>query len=95
MNSPEAEKLEQEYEEQARRAHGAVEGGVRKKVEVLPTLDARGRMYDVGHGKEEDKTLPGNRKKKENVCYCSLVLTIQNSRLTHPIPVRNSRPKNG
>ncbi|KAF9485878.1 hypothetical protein BDN70DRAFT_463969 [Pholiota conissans] len=65
MNSPDAEKLEQEYEAEARKAHGMVEDGVRTKVEVLPTLDARGRMYDIGQGKEDDPTLPGNRKKKE------------------------------
>ncbi|KAF8967089.1 CwfJ C-terminus 1-domain-containing protein-like protein [Flammula alnicola] len=65
MNSPDAEKLEQEYEAEARKAHGAVEDGVRKKIEVLPTLDARGRMYDVGHGEKDDEPLPGNRKKKE------------------------------
>ena len=76
MDSPDAESLEREYEEAARRTHGTVEGGVRKKVEVLPTLDARGRMYDVGHGKEEDKHPPGNRKKKENVCYFPPVLMM-------------------
>jgi hypothetical protein len=95
MNSPDAELLEREYEEAARRAHGTVEGGIRKKVEVLPTLDARGRMYDVGHGKEEDKHLPGNRKKKENVCYFSPALAMQNIRLNHLIQVRDTRPENG
>ena len=94
MNSPDAEILEREYEEAARRTHGTVEGGVRKKVEVLPTLDARGRMYDVGHGKE-DKHLLGNRKKKENVCYFSPVLTMQDIRLNYRIEVRDTRPKNG
>lgn len=67
MDSPDAERLEREYEEEARKAHGAVQDGVRTKVEVLPTLDARGRMYDVGHGKEDEKDLPGNKKKKEKV----------------------------
>jgi hypothetical protein len=28
---------------------GGEEGGVRRKVEVLPTLDGQGRLYDVGH----------------------------------------------
>lgn len=43
-------------------------GVVRRKVEVLPTLDGRGRLYDVGHGKEDDRAQgPGNRKKKEKV----------------------------
>jgi hypothetical protein len=68
MGMPDAERLEQEYETEARKVHGAVEGGVRTKVEVLPTLDARGRMYDVGHGKDDGQIEAGNRKKKEKVC---------------------------
>ena len=61
--------LEKEYEEASRVANGLVEKGVRKKVEVLPTLDGRGRLYDVGKevGQEEDNAGPGNRKKKEKV----------------------------
>ncbi|KAH9480566.1 Pre-mRNA-splicing factor cwf19 [Psilocybe cubensis] len=55
MDSPDAARLEQEYEVEARKAQGTDDGGVKKKVEVLPTLDARGRMYDVGHGKEDDR----------------------------------------
>ncbi|OBZ68794.1 Pre-mRNA-splicing factor cwf19 [Grifola frondosa] len=43
------------------------EEGVRTRVEVLPTLDARGRLYDVGLGKDEPALPPGNRKKKEIV----------------------------
>lgn len=70
MGAPDAEKLEREYEEEAKKANGSEghESGVRKKTEVLPTLDGRGRLYDVGHGKEEEALLPGNRKKKEKVC---------------------------
>ncbi|KAH9969691.1 CwfJ C-terminus 1-domain-containing protein-like protein [Russula dissimulans] len=68
---PDAEKLEKEYEEEMRRANGIStdEDGVqtRTRVEVLPTLDGRGRLYDVGHGKDDGKVLPGNRKKKEKV----------------------------
>ncbi|KIO06009.1 hypothetical protein M404DRAFT_139792 [Pisolithus tinctorius Marx 270] len=66
MNAPNAEQLEREYEEELRRANGEPgEPVVRTKVEVLPTLDARGKLYDVGRG-ENDATLPpGNRKKKE------------------------------
>ena len=67
MGMPDAEKLEQEYEAEARKVHGTAEGGVRTKVEVLPTLDARGRMYDVGHGNDDGHIQAGNRKKKENV----------------------------
>ncbi|KAH9080441.1 CwfJ C-terminus 1-domain-containing protein-like protein [Lactarius deliciosus] len=68
---PDAEKLEKEYEEELQRASGinTDEDGVqvRTRVEVLPTLDVRGRLYDVGHGKDDDRALPGNRKKKEKV----------------------------
>ncbi|KAG1837591.1 CwfJ C-terminus 1-domain-containing protein-like protein [Suillus tomentosus] len=64
MNAPNAEKLEEEYEAEVRRANGE-EGGVRTHVEVLPTLDARGRMYDVGHGKDDAEKGPGNKRKKE------------------------------
>jgi hypothetical protein len=67
---PDAEKLEKEYEEEMRRANGIStdERGVetQTRVEVLPTLDARGKLYDVGQGKD-DKVLPGNKKKKEKV----------------------------
>ncbi|KAG8214741.1 CwfJ C-terminus 1-domain-containing protein-like protein [Butyriboletus roseoflavus] len=66
MNAPNAAELEEEYEEQLRKAHG--EPGqpiVRTRVEVLPTLDAHGRLYDVGHGRDDAGPLSGNRKKKE------------------------------
>ncbi|KAI6147355.1 CwfJ C-terminus 1-domain-containing protein-like protein [Pisolithus tinctorius] len=71
MNAPNAEQLEREYEEELRRANGEPgEPVVRTKVEVLPTLDARGKLYDVGRG-ENDATLPpGNRKKKEKEKSC-------------------------
>jgi hypothetical protein len=73
MGMPDAETLEREYDEAVRNSSGngslVADGGVRKKVEVLPTLDARGKLYDVGHGKDDEETLPGNRKKKEKVCH--------------------------
>ncbi|KAJ7164629.1 CwfJ C-terminus 1-domain-containing protein-like protein [Mycena crocata] len=66
MGAPDADELEREYEAESRKATGVdSEGGVRRKVEILPTLDGQGRLYDVGHGAEEEPTLPGNRKKKE------------------------------
>ncbi|EIM85864.1 uncharacterized protein STEHIDRAFT_147469 [Stereum hirsutum FP-91666 SS1] len=67
MNAPNAEALEKEYEEAARQANGVVadQDGVQTRVEVLPTLDARGRMYDVGSGKDDGPLLAGNRKKKD------------------------------
>jgi hypothetical protein len=67
---PDAEKLEKEYEEEMRRVTGisADEDGIqiRTRVEVLPTLDARGRLYDVGHGNDDEK-VPPRKKKKEKV----------------------------
>ncbi|TRM64016.1 CwfJ C-terminus 1-domain-containing protein-like protein [Schizophyllum amplum] len=58
MGSADAEALEREYDSESRKANGkdVAETGVRTKVEVLPTLDSRGRLYDLG---------TGNRKKKE------------------------------
>ncbi|KAG6845123.1 hypothetical protein H0H87_000550 [Tephrocybe sp. NHM501043] len=66
MGAPDAAKLEEEYEIESRKAIGMESGdsGVRTRTEVLPTLDGRGRLYDVGHGKEDDTRLPGNRRKK-------------------------------
>ncbi|KAF6757552.1 CwfJ C-terminus 1-domain-containing protein-like protein [Ephemerocybe angulata] len=67
LNKLQAKKLEKEYEAQSRRAQGVdTISGVRTKVEVLPTLDAQGRLYDVGRGgKDDEEAMPGNRRKKE------------------------------
>nr|GAT50631.1 complexed with Cdc5 protein cwf19 [Mycena chlorophos] len=65
MGAPHADALEREYEAESRKANGGDETGVRTRVEVLPTLDGHGRLYDVGHGAEDDRMLPGNRRKKE------------------------------
>lgn len=81
MNTPNAAQLEAEYEEQLRKSRG--EPGqpiVRTKVEVLPTLDAQGRLYDVGHGKDDAAPLPGNRKKKEKVAFSFTALDHPDSR---------------
>jgi len=70
MGALDAEALEREYEVESRKAGGGGGGdseGVRTRVEVLPTLDGQGRLYDVGHGKEDSPVLQGNRKKKEKV----------------------------
>lgn len=69
MTAPNAEKLEEEYEAEVRRAKGE-EGGVRTRVEVLPILNVTGQMYDVGHGKDDAEKGPGNRRKKEKVSFC-------------------------
>ena len=75
------EKLEKEYEEELQRASGinTDEDGVqtRTRVEVLPTLDVRGRLYDVGQGKDDDRLLPGNRKKKEKVRFITCLNAIR------------------
>ncbi|KAF9257518.1 hypothetical protein L218DRAFT_965294 [Marasmius fiardii PR-910] len=69
MGAPDADSLEREYEAACRRANDddGTEDNVRAAVEVLPTLDGRGRLYDVGHGKDDDTRRPGNRKKMEKV----------------------------
>lgn len=95
MGAADAETLEREYDEAVRNSNGTPsEGGVRKKVEVLPTLDAQGRLYDVGHGKVDEEVLPGNRKKKdEKVC----LLTESRKYLPtdlNPSSVGDSRSKN-
>jgi hypothetical protein len=46
--------------------------GNRVEVQVLPTLDGRGRLYDVGTGKEDDAPQkPGNRRKKPEKVGCN------------------------
>ncbi|KAG8982810.1 hypothetical protein FRB90_006539 [Tulasnella sp. 427] len=72
MGAGNAEELEREYEEERRRAEngGADEGESNVRVEMVPTIDARGRMYDIGGGAGSSKETvvgPGNRKKKEKV----------------------------
>jgi hypothetical protein len=49
-------------------------------VQVLPTLDGRGRLYDVGTGKQDEEALrPGNRRKKpEKVSFSVLASTRSN-----------------
>lgn len=65
MGGPEADALEKEYDAELRKS----QEGPRTvtKVEVLPTLDGHGRLYDVGNGQASETELPGNRKKKEKV----------------------------
>jgi hypothetical protein len=76
MSSPDAERLEKEYNIELARSRGITvssEGKKQVRVEVLPTIDARGQLYDVGKGKEDDEpSKPGNRKKKEKVCINTL-----------------------
>lgn len=66
MGSLDATALEKEYEEELKRANEGPRTVT--KVEVLPTLDGRGRLYDIGAGKGVDSPFPpGNRRKKEKV----------------------------
>jgi len=66
LGSPDAAALEKEYEEELRRTNEGPRTVT--KVEVLHTLDGRGRLYDVGTGKDGNAPLlPGNRRKKEKV----------------------------
>lgn len=75
MDQPDAEELERQYEAEVERAKGGHGGGNGSgddsgvRVEVLPTLDGHGRLYDVGTGKDDAARQPlaGNRKKKEHV----------------------------
>lgn len=76
MGQGDSEELEKQYQEELRRAQSgdADDDGVR--VEMVPTIDGRGRMYDIGTGKGEpsgpSKVMPGNRKKKEVVRFGDL-----------------------
>lgn len=74
-----ADALEAEYDIEMERARQATASGAPStgrrsggdgkevQVEMMPTLDGLGRLYDVGKGEAEEKVLPGNRKKKEKV----------------------------
>ena len=70
MGAPDAAELERQFEAERARASSGPSSVVQAdgtRVEVLPTLDARGRLYDVGSGKEDLTLLPGNRRKKDKV----------------------------
>jgi len=62
------------------------ESGRRVEVQVLPTLDGRGRLYDVGTGKQDGADLQaGNRRKKLEKASRSRLMTVE-------IDVGSSRP---
>ena len=66
MGSTDAAALEKEYEEELKKANEGPRTVT--KVEVLPTLDGRGRLYDIGTGRGGDAPLPpGNRRKKDKI----------------------------
>lgn len=70
MGAPDADKLQAEYDQELQRASSGEESNVH--VQVLPTLDSRGRLYDVGHGKDDGELLPGNKRKKDPKVSCSI-----------------------
>ena len=74
MGAPNANELEREYEAELEKANGGGgDDGPPTRVEVLPTLDGQGRLYDIGTGRDEPALLPGNKKKKEKVCTHCLI----------------------
>ena len=73
MGIPNAEQLEQEYDAEVAKSLGiGTSGGDNKtravRVEVLPTMDARGRLYDVGQGKNDGVAVSGNKRKNRVCC---------------------------
>lgn len=79
MGSANAAELEKQFDEERKRAEAGGddgedddEGGSSKatgRVEMLPTVDGMGRLYDIGSGKNDPRqeVRPGNRKPKEKV----------------------------
>lgn len=69
MGSPNVAKLEKEYEDAKRRNEGVFIDEGDTKLEVLPTLDGQGRLYDVGTGTPDQgpTRVLGNRRQKEKV----------------------------
>jgi hypothetical protein len=91
MGGPEAATLEKEYDEALKKAN---EGpSTVTKVQVLPTLDAQGRLYDVGTGKDTDPVLPGNRRKKEKASLSILFYEPDWDWLLNKVETRD--PKTG
>jgi hypothetical protein len=70
MGAPNADELEREYEN-AKCASEGFFNAEGTKLQILPTMDGHGRLYDVGIGKLDGPgtQLPGNRKKKEKVGF--------------------------
>lgn len=76
-DSAELKELEATYEAELQRSRQGDAGGgyfesapgngQETEVRVLPTLDGRGRLYDVGIGKEKDEPQlgPGNKRKRK------------------------------
>lgn len=86
MGSADAVELEKQFDEERKRvleggSPGPADGvGGGEKVEMVPTIDAQGRLYDVGHGKNEpsEDVRAGNRRKKEKVSSISSPFSSKN-----------------
>ncbi|EGG02079.1 uncharacterized protein MELLADRAFT_78862 [Melampsora larici-populina 98AG31] len=67
MGSDTVPDLEKQYEAALKAKSEEVIPANQERVEVVPTLDGRGRMYDLGSGNvdEAGPSQPGNRRKKE------------------------------
>ncbi|KAF8600279.1 hypothetical protein BDV93DRAFT_538757 [Ceratobasidium sp. AG-I] len=71
MGGPDADTLQAEYDEALKGGGGDGsdddDGGDETKVEVLPTMDGRGRLYDVGTGRPGEGEVPlGNRRQRQD-----------------------------
>lgn len=72
MGNTEASKMEAEYEQERVRASQVAPASTSSNAEMLPTLDGRGRLYDIGSGKDSlPVSEPGKRKPKEKVSLYS------------------------
>lgn len=67
MGSDTVPELEKKYEAALKAKSEETTPAHQEKVEVVPTLDGRGRMYDLGSGNPDEAgpSQPGNRRKKE------------------------------
>ncbi|KAG9122924.1 hypothetical protein FRC07_000494 [Ceratobasidium sp. 392] len=69
MGGADADALQAEYDAAVRGGGSDEDDEEETRVEVLPTMDGHGRLYDVGTGRPgegEVPLLPGNRRKKQD-----------------------------
>jgi len=87
MGSPNVAELEKEYEEAKRQSEGVFTDEGDTKLEVLPTLDGQGRLYDVGTGTPSQGPirLPGNRRQKEKVEIHFRSLALSHTHYNSPL----------
>jgi hypothetical protein len=96
MGSPNVAELEKEYEEAKRRSEGVFIDDGETKLEVLPTLDGQGRLYDVGTGAPDQgpSRLPGNRRQKEPVRRTFRFLAPPHIYFNSPLKLETPRQAN-